>query len=547
MAKIGKYAIESLTSSMYEDWRSIYREYIQNAADQIDEAKELHIEDDDYYSVHVRIFRQERKIVIEDTATGVKYEDKDVLLDVGASTKKRGRRKGFRGIGRIGGIGYCKSIIFETTAKGERYKTTVVWDAALMNAMVDDEDDNHEASEVIDMCTKCYVDETEPIETHYFRVILEGVTRDELLDVDDIKNYLSMVAPVDYPTSFLRFSSKIKEYARRNNLELDVYNIFVGDEYGEEQIYKKYTTKIINNKDGDYDITDIEFFSHQDNDGNFMYWGWYSISELKGVIQSYNPAYGIRLRCKNIQLGNAETCKIFYNAEGDKRFAQYFYGELHVVASNLLPNARRDYLKENSARTEFEHIVSKDFLILKDLCKDASDTRSAINKIVKADKGIHDIEKKRERGTFVSEKEIQDTDKKFEEFKKNKQKEQEKLRKKMEELQVNGSPLFPVFDSMPTPNQDISTPSTPSMQASSPVGVADDDTQNPTAVEDGLTVPVSDSQLPKLRTDDAIYKKFGVKEKNVINAVYNAIYNAIADEDMREGLIKKIEKELTKK
>lgn len=547
MAKIGKYAIESLTSSMYEDWRSIYREYIQNAADQIDEAKDLHIEDDDYYSVHVRIFRQERKIVIEDTATGVKYEDKDVLLDVGASTKKRGRRKGFRGIGRIGGIGYCKSIIFETTAKGERYKTTVVWDAALMNAMVDDEDDNHEASEVIDMCTNCYVDETEPIETHYFRVILEGVTRDELLDVDDIKNYLSMVAPVDYPTSFLRFSSKIKEYARKNNLELDVYNIFVGDEYGEEQIYKKYTTKIINNKDGDYDITDIEFFSHQDNDSNIMYWGWYSISELKGVIQSYNPAYGIRLRCKNIQLGNAETCKIFYNAEGDKRFAQYFYGELHVVADNLLPNARRDYLKENSARTEFEHIVSKDFLVLKDLCKDASDTRSAINKIAKADKGIQDIEKKRERGSFVSEKEIQDTDKKFEEFKRNKQKEREKLRKKMDELQENGSPLFPVFGSMPTTNDEISAPSTSTMQTSIPIGVSDDDTQYPKAVADEPTVPASDGQQPKLRTDNAIYKKFGVKEKNVINAVYNAIYNAIADEDMREGLIKKIEKELTKK
>lgn len=547
MARIGKFAIDNLTSSMYVGWRSIYREYIQNAADQIDEARELHLEEDDDYSIHVRIFRQERKIVIEDTATGVKYENKDVLLDVGASTKKRGRRKGFRGIGRIGGIGYCKTIKFETTAKGERYKTTVIWNAANINSILDDENDNHDASEVIDMCTSSFTEETEPIDTHYFRVTLEGVTRNELLDVDDIKNYLSMVAPVDYPTSFLPFSSKIKEYAKRNNLELDVYKIFVGDEHDEEQIYKKYTTKIINNKEGDYDITDIEFFSHQDNDGNFMYWGWYSISELKGVIQSYNPAYGIRLRCKNIQLGNAETCKIFYNAEGDKRFAQYFYGELHVVSEKLLPNGRRDYLKENEARTEFEHIVSKDFLVLKDLCNDASETRSAIKKIAKADKGIQDIEKKRERGSFVSEKEIQDTDKKFEEFKRNKQKEREKLRKKMDELQENGSPLFPVFGSMPTPNDEISAPSTSTMQTSIPIGVSDDDTQYPTAVADEPTVPASDGLHPKLRTDNAIYKKFGVKEKNVINAVYNAIYNAIADEDMREGLIKKIEKELTKK
>lgn len=409
MARIGKHTIDSLTSSMYTDWQSIYREYIQNAADQIDIAKEQHLEENDYYSVHVRIFRNERKIIIEDTATGLKYEDKDFLLDIGASSKERGHRKGFRGIGRIGGIGYCKTIIFETTAKGEKYKTTVTWDAAKMNEIIDDASDNHDAGEVIDMCTSLKVDETESLESHYFKVILEGVTKDELLAVEDIKEYLSMVAPVDYPTSFLRFSSKIKEYANSHNLELDVYNIFVGDEFGEEQIYKKYTTKIVNYKDGDYEISDVKFFSREDCNGNLMYWGWYSISELKGVIQSYNPAYGIRLRCKNIQLGNAETCKIFYLAEGDKRFAQYFFGELHVVGENLLPNARRDYLKENDERTTFERLAREDFLVLKELCKDASDTRSSINKIAKADKGIQDIEQKRERGSFVSEKEIQDT------------------------------------------------------------------------------------------------------------------------------------------
>ena len=36
--RIGKYAIENLTRSMYEDSRCIYREFIQNAADQIDDA-----------------------------------------------------------------------------------------------------------------------------------------------------------------------------------------------------------------------------------------------------------------------------------------------------------------------------------------------------------------------------------------------------------------------------------------------------------------------------------------------------------------------------
>jgi hypothetical protein len=40
---IGKTVLETLTSGMYDDARFIFREYIQNAADQIDEAVELGI------------------------------------------------------------------------------------------------------------------------------------------------------------------------------------------------------------------------------------------------------------------------------------------------------------------------------------------------------------------------------------------------------------------------------------------------------------------------------------------------------------------------
>lgn len=38
MAKIGKNVLENLTQAMYDDSRVIFREYIQNSADQIDYA-----------------------------------------------------------------------------------------------------------------------------------------------------------------------------------------------------------------------------------------------------------------------------------------------------------------------------------------------------------------------------------------------------------------------------------------------------------------------------------------------------------------------------
>ncbi len=539
MARIGKYVIDSLTRSMYEDSRCIYREYIQNAADQIDIAREQHLEENDYYEIHVRIFRNQRRIEIEDTATGVSASQKDTLKDVATSQKQRGKRKGFRGIGRLGGLGYCTTLTFETSYKGEVVKTLMHWDAAKMNQIVDDEMDESEASNVIDDCTS-FEEQAESSDKHYFKVIMENVTDDRLLDVNNIRNYLSMVAPVDYPTQFNIFSSKIKRYVKSNKIALDIYNIFVGDEYGEEQIYKGYTTKIKDARNGDYDIRDIKIIDRRDKDGNLIYWGWFSISELRGQIPANNVAYGIRLRCKNIQVGDERTCRNFFTAEGDKRFSQYFYGELYVETPQLMPDARRDYLRECEYRSIFEGMVRSDFTILKDLCNEASNIRGIIKKITDADKGEKDIEKKRESGSFLSQKEIDDDSEKYERLREKKNKAIRQLEKKKQETSQSNSPLLFIYDTIP---EQGSQPST----VQEPIGNADGTpSNNPTTIQKEETPPTEETVQPKLRTDNIIYKKFGIKEKKIINAVYNDIYNAIADEAMREGLIKKIEKELTK-
>ncbi|MBE7442339.1 MAG: hypothetical protein HS119_07800 [Flavobacteriales bacterium] len=50
---IGKDVIESLTIGMYDDSRFIYREYIQNAADQIDKARQQGLVEDG--EIHISI------------------------------------------------------------------------------------------------------------------------------------------------------------------------------------------------------------------------------------------------------------------------------------------------------------------------------------------------------------------------------------------------------------------------------------------------------------------------------------------------------------
>ena len=74
-AKIGKDVIESLTLGMYEDCRFIYREYIQNAADQVDKAIDYSLLEKGEEEIHVIIDPEQRTIRIEDNATGIRENE----------------------------------------------------------------------------------------------------------------------------------------------------------------------------------------------------------------------------------------------------------------------------------------------------------------------------------------------------------------------------------------------------------------------------------------------------------------------------------------
>ena len=237
--QIGKDVIESLTLGMYEDCRFIYREYIQNAADAVDKAINHNLLKKGEETIHVRIDADERTISVHDNATGIPQNQvMAILRNIAHSTKKRGEDKGFRGIGRLGGLGYCSKLIFETSYYGEPVKSVMTWDADLLKYIINDRENSEEATDVLSKVTKVET-EKESIDAHYFNVIMEDVSSDDLLDVESVTDYLSMVAPVDISSSFI-FRQKINDFKKENGLTVDTYNIFVNN----DQIYKPYTGAI---------------------------------------------------------------------------------------------------------------------------------------------------------------------------------------------------------------------------------------------------------------------------------------------------------------
>jgi len=158
---IGKDVIESLTLGMYKDARIVYREYIQNSADQIDKAVEQGIlETITDGKIWIEINSNTRQIVIDDNATGISSKEAvSILKNIGQSTKQRGVDKGFRGIGRLGGLAYCDRLSFETSYKGEDCKTVIEWNAKKLKHIINNRNTKETASDVIDEITEISVKE----------------------------------------------------------------------------------------------------------------------------------------------------------------------------------------------------------------------------------------------------------------------------------------------------------------------------------------------------------------------------------------------------
>ncbi|HNY45203.1 MAG TPA: ATP-binding protein, partial [Bacteroidales bacterium] len=292
---IGKDVIESLTIGMYEDSRFIFREYIQNSADQIDKAVREGLLEKNQGEIHITIDAERRKIIIEDNATGIAFEQvQPILQNIAQSTKQRGVDKGFRGIGRLGGLAYCENLIFETSFFNEAKKSILKWDAAKLKDIINNRKDKEDAISVIKQVTDFSTQKENP-ESHYFKVILENVTNDDLLDKREIEKYLSMVAPLPFPTRFI-YKSKIFDEFKKDSITVDEYKIYLNS----EQLFKGYSTYIYkgdeNDKKKEDEIIDVVFFKEYASDGNLLYWGWHSVSEKNQSLNQINYTRGFRLR-----------------------------------------------------------------------------------------------------------------------------------------------------------------------------------------------------------------------------------------------------------
>lgn len=349
----GANTIENLTTGMYQDSRIIYREYIQNACDQIDKARAMNLIDDKEGCVDIWIQPDKRRISVEDNATGIPAaEFEKTLGDVANSSKKIGEDKGFRGIGKLAGLAYCKKLVFTSTFKGEGIVSKMECDAALMRELISEHNqgNKHTAIEILQKTYHFSTEKTTDIDAHFFHVELIDINEEnkDLLDTEKIREYLSFVAPVPYAGKFY-IKETIYNYAKKHNHRIDEYVIKVNG----EQLFKEYALNY-KTRSGEDSIQEIAFHEFANANGEPLGWMWLGISGFKGAIPEACKMRCLRIRKENIQIGDENALQRFFTEE---RGVKYFIGEIFVTAIDLIPNSQRDYFNENPARFAFEQAI----------------------------------------------------------------------------------------------------------------------------------------------------------------------------------------------
>ena len=417
----GANILENLTTGMYQDSKVIYREYIQNACDQIDKAEKLGIlrprDSQSKYPdlgagvVNIWLNPDRRYIAIEDNATGIKADEfQRTLGNIADSDKVMGVDKGFRGIGRLCGLAYCRQLVFTSRWAGEDIVSIMTCDALKMRAMINESNSNIKKHSAIDVLNAMVEFNTRSVEEddedHFFRVELIDINEEneELFggndddNLEQLSDYLSFVAPVPYQATF-SYRSEIYTHAKELDAHIDEYTIKIDG----AQVFKKYKThlKTGNGKDEVFGVQFHEFWN--DDETELLSWLWFGKTSFKASIKEEETSRGLRLRKENIQIGESDTLRDMFTREASKRGNGYFIGEIFATSKQLIPNSQRSYFNENPVRLDFEHKL-KDYCnnILYRIYQDGSDVNARIKEVNAYVEKAAEFEKKKETDSFLS-------------------------------------------------------------------------------------------------------------------------------------------------
>jgi len=376
LVRISKDVIELLTSGMYVSPVTIYREYIQNSADAIDEARGRRIlSESDPGSVSIIIDHAARSVIIRDNGVGISRKEAiATLLSIGGSRKKGTSARGFRGVGRLSGLAYCRQLQFRTKAYGEAVETRLTWDCKGLRARLSEPTGVDDLRATLSEAVTVEEIPNEDVVASFFEVKLIDIARhrnDILLNEQLVAAYLSQVAPLDFCPSFSHSPAIVQALARHEAWQKPIELTINGT-----PVLRPFKDKMpIPGSSQAVEINHIEMIELTDFDGNVGAVGWIGHHQYVRSIPASLHVRGIRLRSGNVQVGEEYLVDDLFR---ESRFNSWSICEIHVIDRRLRPNARRDNFELNH---HFYHLTAQLSVLTKrisSLCRSSSVQRAAL-------------------------------------------------------------------------------------------------------------------------------------------------------------------------
>lgn len=375
--RVGKDVLELISGAMYVNPLDIYREYVQNAADALDRAGRP---DGD---IEIEILLEERAVLIRDEGIGIpnRYFSRR-MTSIGASEKRGTDARGFRGVGRLSGLSYCKELLFRSKAADDKYVCEVRWDGKAFREMLRDPSYDQDLMQVVRDLARIRRVESAEQSRSFFEVELRGVARlqnDVLLNADLIRGYLSQVAPVPFDDDFCfaeQIHSKLSQHGIHKGFQITLIESGFGNRK-EELVLRPHCSTFALSPFKKSQFSELHFIEIPGIDGNVDAVAWIADHDYYGAIPKDQLIRGIRFRNGNIQIGPSDLAADWF---AEPRFNSWIVGEVHVLTDRIVPNGRRDAFESNAHLSNLRTHLTPALKAVAQLCRRESAKRQFLRR-----------------------------------------------------------------------------------------------------------------------------------------------------------------------
>ena len=345
---MGLRLLETLTSALYEDPIVFFREYVQNSADAFTRHPVTNAR------IDIKIDKKNKKIVFLDNGYGIPKKDFiDKMTSIGKSDKSKAIDQiGFRGIGRLAAMAFCKELIFKNKVENEEEIQVFSWDGEKYNTLLSQSETDDLESAIEQITQKSILKYEGNISDHFFKVELVSYRTEieELVNGKDFKQNLCRLLPLKYADSFEAKKSIHSHYEKFMGESLEKYEF---DVYlDNEQLYKPYSEAHI--LESDVVFWDLSFEQlSEEVPAEKIGVLWFTFNRKVSSNPANSPR-GIFVRSKNMLLGNEYAIADSVSKGNNDYVTTYreltqtlngVYGELLIDTQRLSDNARRDWFK----------------------------------------------------------------------------------------------------------------------------------------------------------------------------------------------------------